>query len=137
MAAEIEKYKKQVEDASKDYEKKLYERDFSDALNKAIEGYKFTSNAAKESVLANIKNNSELSLKNGKIYGIDEYISDLKEKDPSAFVTEKDAHKAKFTDGSKGGGSKPMTKDEIMQIKDTSERQAAIAANLSLFDYSK
>lgn len=138
MTAEIEKYKKQAKDLEDDYNKKLYERDFADALNKAIEGYKFTSNAAKESVLADIKNNSELTLKNGKIYGVDEYVKDLKEKDPSAFVTEKDEHKAKFTAGSKGSdGKKPMTKDEIMQIKDTSERQAAIAANLSLFDYGK
>lgn len=136
MAAEIEKYKKQAKDLEDDYNKKIYDRDFTDALNKAIESYKFTSNAAKENVLADIKKNSELTLKNGKIYGIDEYVNDLKAKDPSAFVTEKDEHKAKFTTGSKGGdGNKPMTKDEIMQIKDTTERQAAIAANLSLFDY--
>lgn len=31
------------------------------------------------------------------------------------------------------GGGKPMTKDEIMQIKDRAERRAAIAANMDLF----
>ena len=31
------------------------------------------------------------------------------------------------------GGGKPMTKDEIMQINDSAERRAAIAANMDLF----
>lgn len=31
------------------------------------------------------------------------------------------------------GGGKPMTKDEIMEIKDRAERRAAIAANMDLF----
>lgn len=31
------------------------------------------------------------------------------------------------------GGNKPTTKEEIMKIKDSSERQAAIAANIELF----
>lgn len=35
--------------------------------------------------------------------------------------------------GRLGDGGKPMTKDEIMQITDRSERRAAIAANMDLF----
>ena len=38
------------------------------------------------------------------------------------------------TGGSAGGAGKTITRDEIMAIKDTTERQSAIAANLDLFN---
>ena len=77
-------------------------------------------------------------MKDGKILGLSDLISQMKEKDASAFIDEEQQkaqqNAARFTQPigkqSQGGA---MTKDQIMSIKDASERQAAIAANMSLF----
>ena len=62
-------------------------------------------------------------------------ISSIKERDPSAFVTDNDEHKARFTKSDKSGGGKQYSsRDEIMAIKDSAERQTAIANNLELFE---
>ena len=62
------------------------------------------------------------------------------ERDASAFVDEEQEkakqQAARFTvpgTGKSTGGTGAMTKDDIMKIKDASERQTAIAQNLNLF----
>lgn len=137
MQAELADWKKKAEDAEKDYSAKIYERDFSDALKTELESVKFSSDAAKRAVMAEIKE-SGLKLKDGKILGLNDLISQMKEKDASAFIDEEQQkaqqNAARFTQPfqrqNQGGG---MTKDQIMGIKDASERQAAIAANMHLF----
>ena len=137
MQAELADWKKKAEDAEKDYSAKIYERDFSDALKTELESVKFSSEAAKRAIMAEIKE-SGLKLKDGKILGLNDLISQMKEKDASAFVDEEQQkaqqNAARFTQPfqrqNQGGG---MTKDQIMGIKDASERQAAIAANMHLF----
>ena len=80
-----------------------------------------------------------VSVKNGKLIGFNDLLEDAKKNDASAFVDKEqqnlEQNKAKFTDkmNNQSGKSGTMTKDEIMQIKDRGERQAAIAKNLSLF----
>ena len=137
MQAELADWKKKAEDAEKDYSAKIYERDFSDALKTELESVKFSSEAAKRAIMAEIKE-SGLKLKNGKILGLNDLISQMKEKDASAFIDEEQQkaqqNAARFTQPfqrQNTGGS--MTKDQIMGIKDASERQAAIAANMHLF----
>lgn len=137
MQAELADWKKKAEDAEKDYSAKIYERDFSDALKTELESVKFSSDAAKRAVMAEIKE-SGLKLKDGKILGLNDLISQMKEKDASAFIDEEQQkaqqNAARFTQPfqrqNQGGG---MTKDQIMGIRDASERQAAIAANMHLF----
>ena len=63
---ELADWKKKAEDAEKDYNDKIYERDFGDALKTAMEAYKFSSEAAKKAVMAEIKE-AGLKLKDGKI----------------------------------------------------------------------
>ena len=137
MQAELADWKKKAEDAEKDYSAKIYERDFSDALKTELESVKFSSDAAKRAVMAEIKE-SGLKLKDGKILGLNDLISQMKEKDASAFIDEEQQraqqNAARFTQPfqrQNTGGS--MTKDQIMGIRDASERQAAIAANMHLF----
>jgi len=137
MTAEIEKYKKKAEDLDADYKAKLAERDFNDALTVAMNGHKFTSEAAKKSVMNEIKS-AGLTMRNGVIVGLDDVIKQIKESDASAFVDDKkesqEQNKAKFTATMKdNGGNNAMTREEIMSIKDATERQAAIAQNISLF----
>ena len=139
VQSQLAEYKKKAEDAEKDRDAKLYERDFADALKTELEGVKFTSEAAKKSVMADIKE-AGLKLKDGKILGLNDLISQMKEKDASAFVDEKqeqlEAGRAKPFTGPlnpNGGGAKKMTREEIFGIKDTTARRQAIAENLSEF----
>ena len=138
MQTELNNWKQKAETAAKDYEQKIYERDFSDALKTELESVKFSSDAAKRAVMSEIKE-SGLKLKDGKILGLSDLIGQIKEKDASAFVDEEQEkakqQAARFTAPGTGRstGSTTTTKKDIMSIKDPTERQAAIAENLSLF----
>lgn len=139
IQTELATWKQKAEDAEKHAKEQLYERDFADALKSEMEGYKFTSEAAKKSIMAEIKD-AGLKLKDGKILGLSDLVEQIKKNDASAFVDEQqeqlEAGKARFTQPQKpGSNANPgtMTKNDIMGIKDPTERQAAIARNLSLF----
>lgn len=132
MNQQIADWKKKAEDAEKEYNGKLAERDFNDALSAAMEGYAFTSNSAKESVMAQVRK-AGLKVMDGKILGLNDLMEGIKEKDAGAFATDKKP--AKFTSKMKDetGGKQYGSKEEIMKIKDPVERQRAIADNIDLF----
>lgn len=139
VQTELATWKKKAEDAEKDRDAKLYERDFADALKAELEGVKFTSEAAKKAIMAEIRE-AGLKVKDGKILGLSDLLAQMKEKDASAFVDEKQEQleegRAKPFTGPlnpNGGGAKKMTREEIFGIKDRTERQKAIAENLSEF----
>ena len=137
MQRELSDWKKKAEDAEKDAQAKLYERDFADALKTEFEGIKFSSEAAKRAIMTEVKD-AGLKLKDGKILGLNDLIAQMKEKDASAFADDEQIkaqqNAARFTQpiGKQNQGGN-MTKEQIEAIKDTSERQAAIANNLHLF----
>lgn len=137
IQTQLEEYKTRAENAERNYTAKLEERDFEDALKTAMESYKFSSDAAKKAVMAEVKS-AELKLKDGKILGLNDLMDSIKESDASAFVDDGNPS-AKFTQRmTPGGGGNPaggnMTKAEIMSIKDRAERRAAIAKNMHLFN---
>ena len=139
MAEEIDKYKKAAEDSEKNFKAELEKRDYEAALDKLLDGVKFSSEAAKKSVRRDLTENP-LQYRNGAVLGFDEVLKQAKENDPTAFVDEKkeqlEQGKAKFTtklDSGEGGSTGAKTKEEIMAIKDATERQAAIRENISLF----
>lgn len=134
---ELATYKQRAEQATKDAEEKIYQRDYTDALNVAMDKYKFTSESAKRSVFASIRNEG-LKLKNGQIMGLNDYVEQLRQEDPAAFVdehaTQLETSRTKFTQPSVSDGkSGVVTKNDIMKIKDPVERQAMIARNLDVF----
>lgn len=138
VQTELDTWKKKAEDAEKNAKKQIYDRDFSDALKTELEGYKFTSEAAKRDVMSQIKA-AELKLKDGKILGLSDLIEQIKKDDATAFVDEQqeqlEKNRARFTTPMSRNpqGTGTMTKKDIMDIKDPSERQAAIAQNLGVF----
>lgn len=139
MQTELATWKTKAENAEKDYAAQIAKRDFEDALKEEIGGYKFTSEAAKKAIMAEIRE-SGLKVKDGKILGLSDLLAQMKEKDASAFVDEKqeqlEAGRAKpFTRSlnPNGGNVKKMTREEIFGIRDRTERQKAIAENLSEF----
>ena len=88
MQAELATWQQKAKDAEKDYADKLAQRDFEDALKEEISGYKFTSEAAKKAIMAEIRE-AGLKVKDGKILGLSDLLAHMKEKDASAFVDEK------------------------------------------------
>lgn len=142
MQRELSDWKKKAEDAEKNAQAQIYERDFNDALKTELESVKFSSEAAKRAIMAEIKE-SGLKLKDGKILGLNDLISQMKEKDASAFIDEEQQraqqNAARFTQPfnrqSQSGGK--VTVADIKAIKDPAERQSKIAQNLDLYGYGK
>ena len=138
VKTELETWKQKAADAEKEFNAKIYDRDFSDALKAALDDVKFSSEAAKKSVMADIKE-AGLKLKDGKILGLNDLIEQMKQSDASAFVDESQQqaqqNQARFATPRVGQQRTPgsMTKKDIEAIKDPSERQAAIAQNIQLF----
>lgn len=128
MQTELATWKTKAENAEKDYAAKIEQRDFEDALKEEISGYKFTSEAAKKAIMAEIRE-AGLKVKDGKILGLSDLLAQMKEKDASAFVDEKqeqlEAGRAKpFTGPLKGAAQptssekwKSMSLDERMKLK--------------------
>ena len=134
IQSELATWKSKAENAEKDYAAKLEARDFEDALKAAMEEYKFSSTAAKNAVTEEVRK-AGLKLKDGKILGLNDLMETIKTADASAFVTEREENRARFTEPkpiNNPGGT--MTRADIMGIKDRDARRAAIAANLNLFE---
>lgn len=140
MQKELSDWKQKATEAEKNAQAQLYERDFADALKTEFEGIKFSSEAAKRAIMAEVKE-AGLKLKDGKILGLNDLLSQMKEKDASAFVDDAQQqvqqNMARFTAPKKTNSSGTMSKDEIMAIKDRGERRTAIAQNMHLFEGDK
>ena len=137
VQTELAEWKKKAEDAEKNAQAQIYERDFNDALKTELESVKFSSDAAKRAIMAEIKD-AGLKLKDGKILGLSDLITQMREKDASAFIDEKQAeaqrNAARFT-APAGRQATPsgVTRKDIESMTDKADRQRAIAENLSLF----
>ena len=130
---ELADWKKKAEDAKADYEKKISERDFEDALAEELKDIKFSSSAAKEGVLAKIRA-AGLPVKDRKILGLKDLMEGIQKEDASAFSTDGAANPHFTTKINQSNNpDKKMTKADIMKIRDASERQRAIAENMNLF----
>ena len=136
VKAQLEEANKKVKEAQEKAEKQIAERDFNDALKAALEGVEFTSAAAKKSVESEIRA-ADLKLKNGQILGLSDLIEQLKKEDASAFVDKQqqqmEQNKPKFTAPNNNPTGGKLTRDDIMNISDRSERRAAMAKNQHLF----
>lgn len=134
VKAELADWKKKAEDQQKAYTEELYKRDFKDALTKELTNVKFSSEAAKRSIMSEIEG-AGLKLNEGKILGLSDLLGQMREKDASAFVNDAEASKPHFTTPMEpqGNTGTTLTKADILKIKDSSERQRAIAQNINLF----
>ena len=130
MKQSIADWKAKAEKAEQDAKAQLYERDFADALKTELESVKFSSEAAKKAIMAEIKE-AGLTMKNGKILGLNDLLEQMKKEDASAFVDESQQkaqqNVARFTTsiqkGSGTGGTltkedfKKMNLDERLKLK--------------------
>ena len=133
ITKERDEWKKKAEDAEKEYFAKEAEREKQELLKEAFAEIEFTSESAKKAIMAQIADN--VSVKNGKLIGFNDLLEDAKKNDASAFVSKKDD--VRITSGagisnSNSGGV--LTKKDIDSIKDTRDRQRAIAESLARGD---
>ena len=116
MQKELSDWKQKAADAEKNAQEQLYERDFSDALKTEFEGIKFSSEAAKRAIMAEVKA-AGLKLKDGKILGLNVLLSQMKEKDASAFIDDAQQqaqqNMARFTAPIKGTTGGALTKSDF------------------------
>jgi hypothetical protein len=129
---ERDDWKRQAEDSKKDYEAKIAEHEKNELLKEAFEEIEFTSESAKKAIMEDISKG--VSVRNGKLIGFSDLIEEAKKTDANAFVNKQNPP-AYFTkpNENNSGGDKPTTRESILSIKDRSERQKAIAENISLF----
>lgn len=134
---EIANWKKKAEDAEKTYNENLYKRDFADALEREMNKVKFTSASAKEAVMKKISE-SGIQYKEGKLYGLQDVLADIRTNDASAFVDEHqetlEKQKVTFTKPMVDPNGNPVTRESIASIKDPVERRKAIKNNPGLFN---
>lgn len=132
---ERDDWKRQAEDSKKDYEAKIAEHEKDELLKEAFEEIEFTSESAKKAIMEDISKG--VSVRNGKLIGFSDLIEEAKKTDANAFVNKQNQQTphAYFTkpNENNSGGDKPTTRESILSIKDRSERQKAIAENISLF----
>lgn len=98
----------------------LAERDYTDAINKAIadanggKGIKFSSKSAKTAFEAALKA-QKLELKDGALSGFDEFVKAQKESDPDAFAPDKPP--ARFASPVGVGGKPDDTPANVQMAK--------------------
>ena len=126
----IAQYKQQAEDAKKDYDAKLAAKERDELIERAVANVKFTSAYARKDILSRLKA-EDIKVKDGKLIGFNDYIEAYKESDPEAFGSE--GEPAKFTKPGQNTKEQKVTRESILAIKDTAERQRAMAENHELF----
>ena len=140
ITKERDEWKKKAEDAEKKHNEKMAELEKQELLKEAFKEVEFTSNSAKTTIMKQI--GESVTVKNGKLIGFNDLLEEARKTDASAFVNKVqenlEQNKAKFTTSMNNNGSKTgtMTKEQIMAIKDRTERRQAMLDNKELFGMS-
>ena len=122
LNSEIKRYKEEAEKAKTEFDAQIAKRDYTDAITKAVEGIKFSSNSAKKAFMAELEADP-LKIKNGNLIGFDDFVKSYKETDSEAFV-EDTKPKANFTEPVKQQSGNNKTGKQILKGMSLDERIA-------------
>lgn len=113
-----------------DLQDKLADRDYSDAITRAItgKGLKFSSKSAERAFIASLKE-QKLELKDGELSGVDDFIKSQKESDPDAFVPDKPVPRIVAPTGTGGTPGEPVPANVARARDMGAARAAAIKAS--------
>lgn len=125
LKSEYDKFKTDVENAKKLESKKAA---YKELIKDAGLSEKGLEKALKYADWNNIEVDDEGKIKNSK-----DHLKSLKEEWAEYVVQQGETGANTNTPPANNGGSKYTNKSDIMKIKDTSERQKAIAENIDLF----
>lgn len=105
---QLEELQKKYDDDTAALNAQLSDRDYADAISKAItgKGLKFSSKSAERAFTAALKEQN-LELKDGELSGLDDFIKAQKEADPEAFTPDKAPPRFVTGSGSGGGHGEP------------------------------
>lgn len=143
LQEELANWKAKAQNAEKEAQNQLLQRDQRDYLKEEFDKLGIESPRIRDSLMREIMGEDGLKWKNGAFMGLSDYLSKENEKEhfyqtqeekDAAAAQQQAAHFGPVT-APRGQQTPPgkMTRKEIGEIKDASERQAAIAQNLSLF----
>ena len=109
----------------------LADRDYADAIGRAItgKGLKFSSKSAERAFTAALKE-QKLELKDGELFGLDDFIKAQKESDPEAFAPDKAPPRFVTGSGNGGGHGEPL-ENVPENVRIAKEMGAARAASAS------
>lgn len=126
---QLEELQKKYDDDTAALNAQLSDRDYSDAIARAISGkaLKFSSKSAERAFTAALKE-QKLELKDGELSGLDDFIKAQKEADPEAFAPDKAPPRFVTGSGSGGGHGEPL-ENVPENVRIAKEMGAARAAN--------
>lgn len=134
ITRERDEWKEKAEQAEKDYSQKEAAREKRELLKEAMSEIEFTSIAAKNAIMSQIEEN--VSVKNGRLIGFNDLLEDARKNDAAAFVN-KNVEVPRITSNvinNNNSSNGILTKKEIDSIKDTRERQKAMAESIARGD---
>ena len=127
--AVLARHEQEMGEAETRHGEALAARDFDHALERALDGYGFSSRAARLAA-AGAAREAGLTLgEDGSLEGLEAVMDGLRERDPGAFLSQRPP--VIFTAAVTDGG--PVTREQIISIPDRALRRAAIAENIKLF----
>lgn len=134
ITKERDEWKKKAEESEKNHIEKMAELEKAELLKEAFANVEFTSNSAKTAIMKQIADS--VTVKNGKLIGFNDLLEDAKKNDASAFADKKvDPPRITTTTvNNNNGSSGVLSKKDIDGIKDTRERQKAIAESIARGD---
>ena len=126
---QLTELKAKYEKDTGDLRTQLADRDYSDAIARAItgKGLKFSSKSAERAFTAALKE-QKLELKDGELSGLDDFIKAQREADPEAFAPDKAPPRFVTGSGSGGGHGEPP-EDVPENVRIAKAMGAARAAN--------
>lgn len=125
MQAEIQKYKKQAEDAENNYKAQLTARDQKDWIKKKLDEYGVTSPYARAALEAEIMSGDNgLTWKDGSFFGFDDLMKAAKAKDSTLYQTAEE--KAEAEKQTKLEGDAPAFVAPLGQQKPQGETKKGI-----------
>lgn len=128
-----DEWKKKFETLEDEQNKAKQAAELENAINDHVDGLKFKDEYRKRAYIEDLKKEG-YQVKDGKLIGASDF---QKKYDADAFVDEKqqelENNKARFTTQQKNNTGEGLTKDQIMAMRDPSERQKAIREHIDLF----
>ena len=134
ITRERDEWKKKAEESEKNHNEKMAELEKQELLKEAFSEIEFTSNSAKTAIMKQIADG--VTVKNGKLIGFNDLLEDAKKNDASAFADKKtDTPRITSTTvNNNNSNNGVLTKKDIDGIKDTRDRQKAIAESIARGD---
>ena len=122
---QLEELQKKYDDDTAALNAQLSDRDYADAIGKAItgKGLKFSSKSAERAFTAALKE-QKLDLKDGELTGLDDFIKAQREADPAAFAPDRPAPRIITGAGSGHGEPPEHVPENVAQAKEMGAARA-------------